>query len=327
MGTFIKYFSYLCVFTALQAWAGDKEEQKEDEKSGETAQEQPVLKLKPGEKKVIVKRTVVTIKTTDSGTEGDIVGEERPSWRCKNIPDDAFLRLGTYTPKGKAVATSRKEWEKRAAEFVATYSGNCPNYAALEKEIPPWLNQKKYTQMLSSLFDLNRMTTIEGLLRIARDNEVEDSLEAFRKKSDKKKPSQKYLETFKVEHQELLRRASGARAMIELKFSDELKLFFEANSIVMTFMGDFLDSNGNVKNENTAKLKAFLKGLSSQQKQAVKNYLHNILTRTEYPKSNLLPTKEQSELAEEKESRELASFVRKESNRKFAVQMLLFELE
>src|SRR5688572_24824506 len=38
------------------------------------------IKLKPGEKAIVVKRTVVTVKSDDNSGEGGA-----PSWRCKNI--------------------------------------------------------------------------------------------------------------------------------------------------------------------------------------------------------------------------------------------------
>lgn len=268
------------------------------------------IKLAPGEKATVTKRTVTIIKVPDTPSD-------RPSWRCKNVPDDAILQLSHTTG-------SAADWDKRAGAFMATYGNNCPSYDALEKELPPWLNQKKYTKVLQVLFDLNKVTKPEGLVRTAREDEVESHLTLLTRNTAIKK-DQKKLEAFQEKHRELLRRANAARILLELKFPEELKTRYEASHVVDLFMKDYLDKRGNVKSENIPNLKKTLRELNPQQRLLVKGYLREVLAHTEYPKSNLLPSKWEENL-QEKGSRSPASLSKKEGKRA-AIQVMLFELE
>lgn len=274
--------------------------------------EQPVVTLKPGETATVTKRTVVTIKTTTEtgspiGNNGTTTtttttsSDNRPSWRCKNIPDEAFTQLGIYS-KG---ASARHSWENRAGEFVATYGVNCPSYSALEKELPPHLNQKRYTDMLSIFFDLNRLSRPDSLMRIAR----EDELTSFQGRKGKQQPT---------ELQRLGLRINAAKILLDLKYPEEVKGRYEAHSFIQKFGTSFLDRNGNIRTENIASLKSMLKNLTPQQKVGLKTYLKDTLGKREYPKSGLV---------EPKQDRAPTSLTKKEAANRTVIQLLLFELE
>lgn len=309
----MKTFNYtfctlLVLFLAFPAFADSEDPAPE-------AEAEAPLKLKPGEKATVVKRTVVTIKVADTPND-------RPSWRCKNIPDDAILQLSKTTG-------SSADWDKRAGVFIATYGSNCPSYTALEKELPPWLVQKKYTKVLQGLFDMNRISRVEALVKIAREEEVEAHLISFQRNAESIKKSQKKLEAYHERHKDLERRANAARVLLELKFPEELKTRYEASHVVDHFVKEYLDKKGNVKNENIAALKKFLRELTPQQKLLVKGYLREVLARTEYPKSSLLRSR-LDEATADKEKRSPASItpaLKRENGRRSAIQVMLFELE
>lgn len=205
---------------------------------------------------------------------------ERSSWRCQEIPDQAFMKLGSDT--GNA-----DDWQENAVDFIVEWADRCPNYAALEKEFPPFLMKKKYSDKMAVLFELNRHERPEPLFLLAR----QDEYDRFVAQNEGKKKSTAAKKEYLEKRQLFAARANGAQLLLERKYPKLMKQRAEAYAIVNRFLREYQTSNGEVREENTASLKAFLKGLNVDQKKVTREYLREALRGREYPKTHLTKAK------------------------------------
>jgi hypothetical protein len=263
--------------------------------------------LQPDEKLSVVTKSEATVTVSDD--------EPASLIRCEKIPDEALEDLNAFKPGSKTV--TKVEWQRRAAEFVARYGNWCPNFSAFKRKLPSWLLQDRYLDMFATLFDLNRERHAGRLLRLARADEV-----GQRERSRDPAVLQKMAD----DHAKVLRQASAAKYLLDVKFSEEIKGRRKANTIVKRFLAEYLDGHGNVRTKKIPALRKELSDLDAQQKTLAKSYLQDILKRREYPRTHFLPTKAE-EAARAKEKRGPASFTPREAAYYAAIYVMLFQLE
>jgi hypothetical protein len=266
------------------------------------------LTLQPDEKVSVVTKSEATVTVSDD--------EPASSIRCEKIPDEALEDLNAFKPGSKTV--TKVEWPRRAAEFVARYGNWCPNFSAFKRKLPSWLLQDRYLDMFATLFDLNHERHAGRLLRLARADEVVQ-------RGRSRNPAA-VLKKMAEDHAKVLRQASAANYLLDVKFSEEIKGRRKANTIVKRFLAEYLDGSGNVRTQKIPALRKELNDLDAQQKTLAKSYLRDILKRREYPRTHFLPTKEE-EAARAKEKRGPASFTPRETAYYAAIYVMLFQLE
>jgi hypothetical protein len=288
--------------------------------------EDPILE--PDEQMTVVTRTVTRVIVKDGEAPPAAVAAgataapapaaaqskpSRPSWRCAEIPDQAFEALGTEQP-GK---TSWNTWLTRATLFVIKYSEKCPSYTALEKEFPPWLvSKKKYAGTLLTLYDLNRSTSGKKLLMIAREDEIEQLDDSFQRRSERSRQNPQVVSTYQEKRRELKKKARAARELLDVKYTDEVKQRSEAKDIVLRFLGEYADHTKH--NTGLAPLKQWVRALPAKDKPIIKKYVQEAIQLREYPRADLFP---------KKDKRAPASLSPRESRTQAALQILLWEIE
>lgn len=274
-------------------------------------QQEAVMTLKPDEKVTIITRKVTQIKVPI--TEGP-KQLSRPSWRCKDIPDEAFIKMGGY---GKKIGITRSQWEKKAVFFVLAYGPQCPSFAAMEKQLPPNLSEAKYTDILSAIYELNVKADKGTLTKIARETEKEAAQIDFEKKHKKNQVSNKQLEKFSKHFDYLERRVRAAREILNQKYAEETKERTQARDFLGQFISSYLKNQK--KSQKLASMKATVKSLNEKQKERLKTYVTEVLGRSEYPLANLLPANTQG-------NRKPAAESEKDLNLQAALQVLIWEL-